>query len=64
MEIERLAVPEAIDSNKECACGSKTVLKLILPRSRTGTDADVEVGPIAVHMNDSIASIENRIKVR
>jgi hypothetical protein len=60
MEIEQ---QKAATDNAECGCGSKTVLKLILPKSRTGTAADVEVGPIAIHTKDTIASIESRIKV-
>ena len=64
MEIERAKVAVEETSNEKCGCGSKTVLKLILPKSRTGTEEDVEVGPIPVHTNDSIATIESRIKVR
>jgi hypothetical protein len=53
-----------VDAHESCGCGSRTVLKLILPKKKTKTDRDVELGPIAIHASDTIASIEARMKVR
>ena len=41
----------------------KTVLKLILPKSRLGTENDVQIGPIPIGINDSITTLEEKIQV-
>lgn len=54
--------PAPPSANDSCPCGSTTLLKLILPKSKIDTEEDVEVGPISIHTHDSISSIENRIR--
>lgn len=40
----------------------RTVLKLILPKSRLGTDEDVQIGPIPIGPNDSVKTLEEKIQ--
>mmetsp|Transcript_5544 Transcript_5544/g.5703 ORF Transcript_5544/g.5703 Transcript_5544/m.5703 type:complete len:439 (+) Transcript_5544:53-1369(+) len=59
---KEIILPPTIKKNSFTQNSPRTVLKLILPKSRLGTDEDVQIGPIPIGVNDSVSSLEEKIQ--